>query len=220
MHIGSNLINARQSTLLVLVVFIAIPVAGVMTFIEWYEKNNPNEVEYKSILSGYSDKSAFNLCLKKIEGNKYDEILRGSHEANHDSEVSRYFAEEECKKKFGIFKRLEIENTSFNSYLLKNLDEILIVSIIIALAIYIIIFTYIMYAKCNHLGWKRLSISGSIISGFVIALFVYDEVSYRITDDIHIVLLGATAGYISTMFVVLGGRQVVEWIREGFNSSQ
>lgn len=106
----------------------------------------------------------------------------------------------------------------FWSYFLKNINEILFVTSILAMALYIIMSTLVLYAKCNNLGWRRLFIIAAFIPGLAVAFHIYIEAGYKISGEEYFqIFLGAMAGYISAIFVILGGRETILWIREGFS---
>lgn len=75
---------------------------------------------------------------------------------------------------------------------------------------YIIAFTTVLYARCDNLGWKRLALVVSIAPPLAV---VYREYYYG--GDASLIIMA----YIISVFVILGGRCLVLWIKEGFSSS-
>lgn len=124
------------------------------------------------------------------------------------------------KKKWGLRKHVKNRPPLFKT-LLENIDDILMVIAIMAVGIYIIIFTYVLYSKCTNLGWKRLAIVVSFVPASVIAFFLLDEADFKVNGGEYFqIILGAIAGYISGIFTILGGQRLVVWIKDGFNPSK
>jgi len=135
MNIRENLINSKQSALVVKAILIATFISLILVAVNWYQLD-----EYKSEFK-ITDKAAYNLCVdKEVEKLK----SRGLK-----SDGIEILAQIECSVPWLVKKSVKIEKPSFQSYILKKIDQALILIAVMAAGIYFIIFTYIFYARCN-----------------------------------------------------------------------
>ena len=135
MNIRENLINSKQSALVVKAILIATFISLILVAVNWYQLD-----EYKSEFK-ITDKAAYNLCVdKEVEKLK----SRGLK-----SDGIEILAQIECSVPWLVKKSVKIEKPSFQAYILKEIDQALFLIAIIAAGIYFIIFTYIFYARYN-----------------------------------------------------------------------
>lgn len=203
MKIRTTIINSKQSALVVISILISILIAFMLITVDWFQKNN----EYQIVLEGYIDKAAFERCLKQAKPSK-------------SINVYTWLIKEKCEKKWGIWKRVKKESVSFQSLLFKDFDKILIAVSIMAIGIYIVIFSYVLYEKCSNLGWKRLTVIAAFIPGIILALYMLDAAGSRVSGEEYFqILLGAIIGYASGIFTILGGLRLIAWVKDGFDPS-
>ncbi len=204
MNMREKLKSSRQHTIITLAIIMAFSIASLLVTAEWYKKN----YEYKHVIESYSDKVAFDECVNKVK-------------KVNDKTLSQIIVEIKCEKKWGVWERVKKEPPLFTEFILKDIGQILIAIAIIAACIYILIYTYVLYATCKNLGWKRVAIIVSFIPGIILAAFVYNDAGFTIRDEEYLLILfSGLGGYIFSIFTILGGRNVAIWIKDGFNSSQ
>ena len=86
----------------------------------------------------------------------------------------------------------------FQSILINDIDQLLAFIAFIVAGIYIAMLTYVLYAKCNNLGWKRLAIIVAIITGSIGAFIMFDHERGRIGgEEMFLYLVSALCGYIT-----------------------
>ncbi|MFQ3264804.1 MAG: hypothetical protein ACI9U5_000671 [Colwellia sp.] len=109
----------------------------------------------------------------------------------------------------------------FLDYVSSNIHYILISAFIIAISLYLIVNTYIMFSKCTHLGWKRLSLVIAIISGVSLGGGIFFNTgSHLNVIEFFEILVSTIIGFASAIFLILGTRLLIIWINDGFKSSR
>ena len=217
MNIRENLVNSTQPALVVKAFLLSIIILLVWAAVEWNQLDefdtyrtrsdwmrigNPEFIckfdhLNKEQWSEITDKAAYDLCVYKENQRIKSEI---------DRERAAIFVKVKASGFIPYF---------YEDYLLVGYEwggtAIL----------YFLMFTYVFYAKYNNLGWKRVSIIFAFIAAFVVAFIMYDEAGSRINDEeVLFIYLGALVGFISGIYIILVGRLVVVWIKEGFNPPQ
>jgi hypothetical protein len=233
MNIRKKLINSKQSTLVIIAILLSVFIIATLTINGWVEGN------HEEVLDGYIDKASFDICIeqkeildrKEIEGREALESLKkkemgGRYRIPSDWEfrgmMDSIHAKEECEKEWGVFVwRLKKNPLSYISFISKHIREALIVLVTMATGFYLMMSTFGLYARCTNVGWKRLAIVLSLIPGLVAAYLLFDEVDFEPGGIEYIaIILGALTGYISGIFAILGGLQLIAWIKAGFSASE
>ena len=200
MSVRKKLFSANQITLIAISVVVAVVANLLLLSFEWHRKTN----DFQVVLDGYTDKSAYHSCLERA--------LRGNE--------TKLLAKLKCEAEWGEWKRAKKVVPPFQDYFVEYITRTLGLMLLIAASIYVMMSTCIMYSKCTNIGWRRLTIIAALIPSFMVALYMYNHAGQRVSGEQYLrALLGAIAGYVVAAFIILGSRQAVAWIKDGFNKS-
>ena len=205
MKILTKLIEFKQLKLILLSIVISVCVFIILMAFAWHQSQN----QYIDTIVGYKDKAAYEKCIEKAKSIKHP---------NTDSEITQFL---DCEAKWSKWGRIKKKSPSLNNFIFSSAGEKLIVLTAMTFGIYIMLLTYILYMKCSIVGWRRLSRVVAIIPAILVALIILGGTGYKISvGEYLLTMFGASAGYFLGVFLILGSRYLIIWIKEGFKSPE
>lgn len=197
MSLFIKLTGSKQYALVLVSIAIPLLISLVLVFTSLWQKEDRFKYEYE----GYIDKEKFDLCIKEAKVKKAENLYEN------------IFADLACKRKWMSKKTVKVE-PSYLSLGYKEFKKYFLETIAIALMVYVTLNALILYLKCNNLGWKRLAILVSVIP----AVLLVDIIHGFGNSGLKLVL-PAFVGYVLGVLIILGGRRLVLWVKEGFKAS-
>jgi high-affinity Fe2+/Pb2+ permease len=74
-----------------------------------------------------------------------------------------------------------------------------------------------MFKKCEHLGWKRLSILIGLFCALSSSIFIISTSRAQV-QTIFEVLISFVIAFFAGMLIVIGTRNIILWVHDGFKS--
>lgn len=167
----------------------------------------PLEIASWSTMVSVKDKVAYEACTNK---------------ANIQSDIYKSYNDLlRCKEVYGIWEKQKVTVENIFKELDGKWDDTLGLLIIVMMTVYFSLTCYVLVMTCDHLGWKRISMVASVISGGLTLIIAIEEMgrikeSAKVIVIVYMTLCGCMAG----MFFILAGRKVLLWINEGFSDSK
>jgi len=245
MNIRENLINSTQPALVVKAFLFFIIILLLYAVVSWIQLDEYDTDSTYSILvlraiansiceidhpnrdqwSEITNKAAYDLCKDNFCKRKNIKITdKAAFGLCKDKQIQKLNSERD-RERAAVF--VKVKAAGFIPYLLKNKYEKLVGIAVYTAMLYFVMLTYVLYAKCNNLGWKRLSIIFALVAGFLGGVGIIngigdlEGVGTNISGEEFVqISFGALAGFILAIFILHGGRKLVVWIKEGFNPPQ
>jgi len=215
--------NLRQVSLVSASLIIAlIPFVNfiILSIDPWVEENNKT----KKVLDGYFDEASFEECVETEKG--VEDCLRKTKKdiffyANSQYDP-KYAVRVCCNKKWGNWKEVLVKQQTFIEFILQDqyFEDTLGAYFLLAGALYITFLSIVLFLRCEHVGWRRLSITVAFFPSTLLAfnLLKVEDFSPDTEDSLSIIL-SFIGVYILGIFLMLLLRAVFFWIKEGFEKS-
>jgi len=211
-NLKSRISKIKYPALLLFSLVFTITLLFAISLIDWNIYGN------ERIFAGYKD--GYKSCIDKRDA--CGGVVTNDYEYSEwDDAAFNYIigkdGKDECKsfrcnEEFIIFETVKISYWEYFSkykYFTKYINLLLI--LILTTVLYIFLSTIFLYARCNHLGWRRLSITLALIPCLMAGYLIYND-----EKVIPLAIIGSIFFYILGIWLVLGSRSIFMWVRSGF----